>query len=856
MDSITTIIVTALVAGAAAGTTKLATQAIQEAYDGLKALIAQRFASQSDLQDAIGGVEVKPDSGGRKSVLEEEFRIAMQKMPDAALDGQLQRQAERLLELIAMEEQVTSMTIIQSGSGSVATGDHAKSAGAGGVVADTISGGVMTGEHARNIRADQYIEHQDVQSSSVFDQSGQTVHGGQTNIAGGVQTKGGPVNTGTMNAGGDIQAGGQGNIDVGDVNVGDGNTGVNVAIGQENQQKTKSSVTLRPGIKSKQVNALDPKLQRAAAKSAVGQGMRPKGASVSPRSAASQTEVDLIGQLKDPAVPVPGLNIVRQLGDLFTATASADAINSIAAHENVVMVQMAPSVAPTLAVSVPEINGTPDQLQAALPPGEDVPDGSGVIVGIVDYGCDFAHENFLDSNGRTRILALWEQEGPFVEGLSPDGFFHGREFDAAAINDALDAVGSPYDALGYDPRKGSHGTHVMDIAVGNGQATGHPGVAPGADIIFVHIGSGGVAQGNSFGNAKNLMEAADYIFQKAAELNRPAVINFSLGTHGGPHDGSTPAERWFDQLLQTPDRAIVISAGNSWQHRAHTDGTVQPDTPVTLTWVIRRDDPTTNEMEIWYDGEHRLEVALVAPDGSRVATVPRGHSQPLFNQAGNEVVSIIHNEHMASNGDHQINVLLDASLAPTDTNHATWQVELRAIGTEEMPYHAWIERDDFESSNQSFFHPSIVSRSHTLGSISCGEQTIVVGSYMAGDPDKGISSFSSEGPTRDGKQKPEVSAPGQHVAAPAELAGVQAAESTTNGVTRKSGTSMAAPHVTGLIALLFQRATEPLTIEQIRRQLIDTVRPVSISSVNSWDPRYGHGRVDGVATLEEMRLFA
>lgn len=57
------------------------------------------------------------------------------------------------------------------------------------------------------------------------------------------------------------------------------------------------------------------------------------------------------------------------------------------------------------------------------------------------------------------------------------------------------------------------------------------------DISLYAYRRGGVAQGSSFGNAKNLMEAADYIFQKAAALNRPAVINFSLGTHGGPHDG-------------------------------------------------------------------------------------------------------------------------------------------------------------------------------------------------------------------------------------------------------------------------------------------------------------------------------
>lgn len=118
-------------------------------------------------------------------------------------------------------------------------------------------------------------------------------------------------------------------------------------------------------------------------------------------------------------------------------------------------------------------------MRAALPVGEDVLDGRGVIVGIVDYGCDFAHDNFRDSNGETCVLGLCEQDGPFVEGSSPESVFHGREFDADAINAALNTSGLPYDALGYDPGKASHGTHVMDIAAGNGQGTGHPGVTAG-----------------------------------------------------------------------------------------------------------------------------------------------------------------------------------------------------------------------------------------------------------------------------------------------------------------------------------------------------------------------------------------
>jgi len=83
--------------------------------------------------------------------------------------------------------------------------------------------------------------------------------------------------------------------------------------------------------------------------------------------------------------------------------------------------------------------------------------------------------------------------------------------------------------------------HVMDIAAGNGQATGRSGVAPAADLIFVHIYGGDVAREESF--PLTLLEAVDYIFTKAAELGKSAVVNLSLGTHGGPHDGSTLAEQ-------------------------------------------------------------------------------------------------------------------------------------------------------------------------------------------------------------------------------------------------------------------------------------------------------------------------
>src|SRR6185369_2308614 len=106
-----------------------------------------------------------------------------------------------------------------------------------------------------------------------------------------------------------------------------------------------------------------------------------------------------------------------------------------------------------------------------------------------------------------------------------------------------------------------------------------------------------------------------------------------------------------------------------------------------------------------------------------------------------------------------------------------------------------------------------------------------------------ISSFSSAGPTRDGRQKPEVSAPGLHVMAARSM--------TRTGVVRKSGTSMAAPAITGLVALMFAEALRNavnLPVGAVRNQLMNTaqVNPPAVAQ-GGWDSRYGFGRANSDA---------
>src|SRR5207249_600003 len=171
--------------------------------------------------------------------------------------------------------------------------------------------------------------------------------------------------------------------------------------------------------------------------------------------------------------------------------------------------------------------------------------GTGVVVGIVDWGLDFDHPTFKTAGGSTRLLALWDQRATGGEGPEPYGY--GTVHRRQDIDEAL-GTDRPYDQLGYYPADadrggGAHGTHTTDIAAGNGRAGGPTGVAPEAHLVFVHLAdrdTGGLA---NLGDSVRLLEAVDFVARAAGDL--PWVINLSIGRHGGPHDGRTLAELAF-----------------------------------------------------------------------------------------------------------------------------------------------------------------------------------------------------------------------------------------------------------------------------------------------------------------------
>jgi subtilisin family serine protease len=502
---------------------------------------------------------------------------------------------------------------------------------------------------------------------------------------------------------------------------------------------------------------------------------------------------------------------------------------------------------------VPEIHASRDQIRSALPDDFNSLDGTDVIVGIVDHGCDFAHPNFRGPDERTRILFLWDQRGgtntdlPPGEGGSPEPYGYGREFSAKALDKALNEhpqtpqnPEAPHQSLGYQMIS-EHGTGVMDVAVGNGGKRNPPGVAPGAHIIFVDASLGeDLKTGESYGNSRHLLEAVMYIFDRAHELDKQAVVNISLNYDGGPHDGSTPVEEGFDRLLETPGRAIVIAAGNSSSRDIHLKRLMHPGQTRTLPWLLADKQDNNNKLEIWYGGKHSLALTLRSPAGQELGPVALGSTYKIRRKE-EEAGYVFHRKNDSANGDNNIVILFGPLMEP-----GLWEIDLRALRDEPcLPFdiHAWAECDVEPSTFPSDVEDPVMNpdNAYTIGTLACGHSTIAVGAYNPLQPEDRMDE-SSQGPTRDGKLKPEVSAPGMNI----KIAKPKS-DSTQVSV---GGTSLAAPHVTGLIALLMQAAAgKPLPIDRIRELVIDNVRDGPPPIDRAWDTSYGFGRIDVAAAL-------
>jgi len=499
-------------------------------------------------------------------------------------------------------------------------------------------------------------------------------------------------------------------------------------------------------------------------------------------------------------------------------------------EEEVLYVEAAWKAEPHLDASLPAIEA--DKVHALSPAIL----GEGAVVGCIDTGIDYTHLDFrydADGNGSeesSRIVAIWDQTF---------GLF-GVRYTQAEIEDDL-AAGHGADAgTVRQSDVDGHGTHVMGIAAGDGSSSqsGFVGVAPMASLVAVKT---------TFFTA-DILSGVEYVFDVADSYGLPAVVNLSLGGHDGPHDGTSLFEQGLDELADGPGRAIVVSAGNEGNLAIHASAALSGG---SMTYEIDPND-THVELSLWYPGTSRFTVTITPPGGSAIA-VPWGSETGVITTAAGFVrVDNAWAGTNPNNGDNEAFVRIYGL-----TGYSNWRIAI-ADASGGGRFDLWVTSGSARliggDSSRTIDEPGNADNVVTVGAY----VTKVTWPSQSGDQDYtseytvgALAPFSSRGPTRDGRMKPELAAPGAWICAALSAdAGSVSAFLHPDGVhTMELGTSMAAPYATGTIALMLS-VNPDLTTTEIRSVLQSTaIQDGWTGSVPN--AAWGWGKLDASAAVRE-----
>ncbi|MGH2566756.1 MAG: S8 family serine peptidase, partial [Bacteroidota bacterium] len=525
---------------------------------------------------------------------------------------------------------------------------------------------------------------------------------------------------------------------------------------------------------------------------------------------------DLYGAIVYTANPTDieaaGIRVMARVANFVTVHVRPPELLTLANLSTVQYVEQPGVAYPTLDLSIPEIganllhagflNNTPYR-------------GRGAVVAVFDTGIDWRHLDFSDPDDTTksRILFIWDQTlSPTTGELSPVPFSYGVEYTRSHIEDELD--GTPTNFVRERDNNG-HGTHVAGTAAGNGMSfvRKYVGVAPEAELIVIKGGEGSFSY-------TNIIDALSYLEAKAAALGKPIVLNMSLGGQQGPHDGTIAAEVAVDNFVSAgAGRVVAISAGNDGGSNIHFSGSIPAGGSSTVSISVPAYTPaggTNNDrflLDLWIQGNQNISATATAPSG---AFYPEGTTT-----SGNDDGRIALTNTVNSGTNFNRNISLDvrdadASKPPTA---GTWTLTLSSSSAV-VSFDGWMVLRTVGNPPQLV----TVAGANTLKTVSMpgtANGAITVASYITKwswptdasqnftysnsfDGTADISSFSSIGPTRDGRQKPEIAAPGQGISAALSTASTQSATRVQPGGRHHltQGTSMASPHVAGAAAVL------------------------------------------------------
>lgn len=411
--------------------------------------------------------------------------------------------------------------------------------------------------------------------------------------------------------------------------------------------------------------------------------------------------------------------------------------------------------------------------------------GNGVLVGIADSGIDVLNPAFRRADGSTRIVRIWDQTKPYsTEYTPPFDYGIGREY----TKEKTDELIRRFEAGDIDRNElpasdvSGHGTAVAGIAAGNGAVRG---VASESDIVVVKLGLPGE---NDFPRTTELMMAVDYIVRTSLLLKKPVAVNLSIGNTYGSHDGTSLLETYLETVADIGKNVIVVGAGNEGSVGGHTSGILVVNEEEEAELAISTFE-TRLSLQIWKYYADIFQVVIEAPDGTRIGPLGEWPAASWY-IAGNTKLLVYYGEPAPYSSAQEIYIDFIPVMDGGYIDSGVWTIRLNPTRVVDGEYHMWLPENSATNINTRFLRPT---PDVTLTIPSTAEKVITVGAYDAALG--AYADFSGRGFTRVWRRiKPEIVAPGVGVIT----------VSTSGGVAAVTGTSFAAPFVTGAAALLME----------------------------------------------------
>ncbi len=573
-----------------------------------------------------------------------------------------------------------------------------------------------------------------------------------------------------------------------------------------------------------------------------------------------------------------------QVNNLFSIDIAAKYVNSLANSKQVLNIEYNNYYPRSLGDTM-LIQTNMDSVIRMTSPLRTKFSGKGVILGVIDSGIELNHPDFQDSTGKTRLLYVWDQGVAYNPSRKPGNYSYGVEWDSAAINQNISTHDDKASEFG-------HGSMVTGAAASNALATGNfRGIAPEVNIISV-------ATDFSRQNwLQTVAEAVDYIYTKADSLGMPCVINASIGTYVGSHDGKDIAARMIDQMIKAKNgRAFVCAAGNAGAFNFHLQHNVQNDT--NFSWFEYSPSLFSNQggvyFEAWADTNDLKNISFSVGADKVNGNTYSFRGRTSFDSIANRLNVVYQDSILNPNQQKIADVLsyaevsqgryrLTFALISPDSAQYLYRFESRGSGKLDI----WSNNLLTGTSNIKNTNLPIVSSNPEMrkykkadslqtivSSFSCLPSVITVGNYInrntyldvnnnlqnMGATPGAISINSSLGPNRNGYLKPDISSSGDFMLSAGRIATMNATIiSQPSKIAfdslhmRNGGTSMASPTVAGMVALYLQQCAKA-DHQQIKLDLLNSAKK-DLFTGNLNSPKWGFGKADAFQFLKRNAFY-